>query len=371
MPVPLIDLTRDKAQLAEIEAAVVRVVRSGQYILGPEVENLERELQQYLGVKHAITMSSGTDALLCPLMALGIGPGDEVVLPTYSFFATAGVVSRVGATPVFVDVEPTWLNLDPQRLEDALKACKRPKAVMAVHLFGASFDVDAVLSICRRFSVPLIEDAAQAIGTKRKGRMSGGDGLCAGWSTFPTKNMGGIGDGGFLTTNDDQFAATCRLLRNHGQAELYRHNLIGGNFRMDAIQATALRVRLKDMEKVTEARRTNAERYRRLFGDAKLLDWAKLPTDTDRHAYHQFVTRVPQQQRDAAITHLRSQGIGCAVYYPIPFHRQPCFQHLGAQAKDFPVAEQAAAQALALPIFQGLTEAEQIDVVGALAKFVR
>jgi dTDP-4-amino-4,6-dideoxygalactose transaminase len=371
MPVPLIDLTRDKAQLTAVEAAVVRVVRSGQYILGPEVENLERELQQYLGCKHALTMSSGTDALLAPLMALGIGPGDEVVLPTYSFFATAGVVARVGAKPVFTDVEPTWLQIDPQRLEDALRACKRPKAVMAVHLFGASFDVDAVLAICRRFSVPLIEDAAQAIGTKRKGRMVGGDGLCAGWSTFPTKNMGGIGDGGFLTTNDDQLAATCKLLRNHGQAELYKHHLIGGNFRMDAIQAAALRVRLADMEKVTAARRANAERYRKLFTEAGLTQWARLPTDQDRHAYHQFVLRVPAAQRDGAIAHLRAQGIGCAVYYPIPFHRQPCFQHLGADPKGFPVADQAAAEALALPIFQGLTEGEQIDVVGALAKFAR
>lgn len=371
MPVPLIDLTRDKAQLAEVEAAVVRVVRSGHYILGPEVENLERELQQYLGVKHALSMSSGTDALLAPLMALGIGPGDEVVMPTYSFFATAGVVARVGAKPVFVDVEPTWWNLDPQRLEAALRACRRPKAVIGVHLFGAAFDVDAVLAICRKFSVPLIEDAAQAIGTKRNGRMAGGDGLCAGWSTFPTKNMGGIGDGGFLTTNDDQFAATCKLLRNHGQAELYKHNLIGGNFRMDAIQAAALRVKLRDMERVTATRRENAARYRRLFATANLGEWAKLPTDTDRHAYHQFVLRVPPAQRDAAIVHLRAQGIGCAVYYPIPFHRQPCFAHLGADPKDFPVAERAAAEALALPIFQGLTEAEQIDVVGALAKFAK
>ncbi len=371
MPVPLIDLTRDKAQLAEIEAAVGRVVRSGQYILGPEVENFERELEAYLGCKHAISMSSGTDALLAPLMALGIGPGDEVVLPTYSFFATAGVVARTGAKPVFVDVEPTFLNVDPQRLEEVLAKCKRPKAVMAVHLFGASFDTDAVLRICRKFSVPLIEDAAQAIGTMHQGRMAGNSGLCAGWSTFPTKNMGGIGDGGFLTTNDDEFAKTIKLLRNHGQAELYKHHLIGGNFRMDAIQATALRVRLRDMENVTEQRRGNADRYRRLFADAGLLDWAVLPVDTDRHAYHQFVMRVPKAQRDPAIAHLRQQGIGCAVYYPIPFHRQPCFTYLGANAKDFPVAEQAAAEALALPIFQGLTEAEQIDVVGALAQFAR
>ena len=371
MPVPLIDLTRDKAQMADVEAAIARVVRSGQYVLGPEVENFERELQQYLGCKHALSMSSGTDALLAPLMALGIGPGDEVVLPTYSFFATAGVVARVGAKPVFVDVEPTFLNVDPQKLEEALKKCKRPKAVIAVHLFGASFDVETVLAICKKFSVPLIEDAAQAIGTKRGGRMVGGDGLCAGWSTFPTKNLGGLGDGGFLTTNDDKFFETCKLLRNHGQAEQYKHNLIGGNFRMDALQAAALRVKLKGIEKVTAKRRENAARYRKLFADAKLMEWAKLPADADRHAYHQFVLRVPQQQRDLAIAHLRKQGIGCAVYYPIPFHRQPCFQYLGADTKDFPVAEEAAATALALPIFQGLTEGEQADTVGALAQFVR
>ncbi len=369
MPVPLIDLTRDKAQLAEIEAAVVRVIRSGHYILGPEVENLERELCAYLGVNHAITMSSGTDALLAPLMALGIGPGDEVVLPTYSFFATAGVVARTGARPVFVDVDPTFLNIDPEQLEKALAGCKRPKAVMAVHLFGASFDVDAVLKICRKFSVPLIEDAAQAIGTKRGGRMAGGDGLCAGWSTFPTKNMGGIGDGGFLTTNDAEFAAQCRLLRNHGMTAQYEHHVVGGNFRMDAIQAAALRVRLRNIEAITEQRRENAARYRRLFADANLTEWATLPTDVDRHAYHQFVLRVPAAQRDSAIAHLRQQGIGCAVYYPLPFHRQPCFAYLGADPKDFPVAEEAAATTLALPIFQGLTEGEQMDVVGALAKF--
>lgn len=371
MPVPLIDLTRNKAQLAEIEAAVVRVIRSGGYILGPEIENLEKELTQYLGCKHALSLSSGTDALLLPLMALGIGPGDEVVLPNYSFFATAGVVARMGATPVFVDSEPVFKNIDPQRLEEALKKCQRPKAVMGVHLFGAPFDIDAVVKICRAHSVPLIEDAAQAIGTKYQGRMVGGHGLCAGWSTFPTKNFGGIGDGGFLTTNDTEFFEQCRPLRNHGMAEQYLHHSIGGNFRMDAIQAAALRVRLRSMEEVTETRRKNAANYRELFAEAKLLEWAELPTDMDRHAYHQFVLHVPKDKRDAAIAHLRQQGIGCAVYYPVPFHRQPCFQYLGSDAKDFPVSEDASLRALALPIFQGLTEAEQIDVVGALAKFVK
>lgn len=367
----MIDLCRDKAQLAEIEAVVARVVRSGQYILGPEVENFERELCEYLGCRHAVSMSSGTDALLAPLMALGIGPGDEVLLPTYSFFATAGVVARTGARPVFVDVEPTFLTIDPQRLEDALKRARQPRAVMAVHLFGAPFDVRAVRDVCRRFSLPLIEDAAQAIGTRVDGRMCGTDGLCAGWSTFPTKNMGGIGDGGFLTTDDDSFAQQIRLLRNHGQAEQYRHNVIGGNFRMDAVQAAALRVKLRGMEDVTRTRRDNADTYRRLFEEAS-VPGVTLPTDVpDRHAYHQFVIRVPAERRAGLLAHMRQHGVGCAVYYPIPFHLQPCFESLGGKHGDFPVAERAAEESLALPIFQGLTEGEQIEVVGTLAAHLR
>lgn len=371
MPVPLIDLTRDKQQLAAVEAVVVDVVRSGKYVLGAEVDNFEREVAAYLGCRHVIAMSSGTDALLAPLMALDIGPGDEVVLPTYSFFATAGVVARLGATPVFVDVEPTFWNLDPERLDEALAKCRQPKAVIGVHLFGAAFDLDAVLAVCNRHKVPLIEDSAQAIGTTQNGRMVGSHGLCGAWSTFPTKNLGGLGDGGFLTTNDDELATKVRLLRNHGQTDLYEHHAIGGNFRMDAIQAAALRVKLRAIEDVTAVRRANAERYRRLFDEAGLGGWAELPTDTDRHAYHQFVVRLPASQRDAVIKHLRQQGIGCGVYYPIPFHRQPCFAYLGADPATFPVAEEASATALALPIFQGLTEAEQIDVVGALKRFPR
>ncbi|MCR9244270.1 MAG: DegT/DnrJ/EryC1/StrS family aminotransferase [bacterium] len=371
MPVPLIDLTRDKQTLAAVEAAVVNVVRSGQYVLGTEVEHFEQELATYLGCRHAIALSSGTDALLAPLMALDIGPGDEVVLPTYSFFATAGVVARVGAKPVFVDIEPTHWNIDPERLDQALAQCKSPKAVIGVHLFGTAFDVDAVLEICNRYSVPLIEDSAQAIGTKHQGRMLGSRGLCGAWSTFPTKNMGGIGDGGFFTSNDDEFTAKVRMLRNHGMGRQYEHHTIGGNFRMDAIQAAALRIKLRGIEEITETRRANAQQYRDLFEEAGLGDWAELPVDTDRHAYHQFVVRLPADQRDLVIQHLRQQGIGCGVYYPIPFHRQPCFGYLGSDPKDFPVAETASKTSLALPIFQGLTGAEQIDVVGALKHYPR
>jgi dTDP-4-amino-4,6-dideoxygalactose transaminase len=372
MPVPMIDLCRDKAQLAEVEAAVVRVVRSGHYILGPEVENLEQELAQSLGRAHVLSMSSGTDALLCALMALGIGPGDEVLMPTYSFFATAGVVARTGARPVFVDVEPVFLGIDPQRLDELLQKSRRPKAVFAVHLFGAPCDIDAVAAVCRRRGVVLIEDAAQAIGARWRGRPVGGDGLCAGWSTFPTKNLGGLGDGGFLTTDDSSLAQQCRLLRNHGQAEQYKHNVVGGNFRMDALQAAALRVKLRAIEKITAARRENAARYRALFAEKKLEGFAALPQDVaDRHAYHQFVIRVPAASRDQLLAHLRAHGVGCAVYYPIPFHLQPCFRALGGKPGDHPVAEQAAATSLALPVFEGLTEGEQIEVVGTIAEFAR
>lgn len=368
----MIDLCRDKAQLAEVEAAVVRVVRSGHYILGPEVENLEQELCAYLGCKHAVTMSSGTDALLCALMALGIGPGDEVLVPTFSFFATAGVVARLGARPLFVDVQEPFLTLDPQRLDDALAASKRPKAVIAVHLFGAACDLDAIAASCRRRGVPLLEDAAQAIGTRYQGRMCGRDGLCGCWSTFPTKNLGGLGDGGFLTTDDDALARQCRLLRNHGQAEQYRHHVVGGNFRMDALQAAALRVKLRTIEQVTATRRANADRYRQLFARHRLAGWATLPEDVaDRHAWHQFVIRVPASSRDPLLAHLRAHGVGSAVYYPVPFHLQPCFRALGGKPGDCPVAEHAAATALALPIFQGLTEGEQIEVVGTIAGFTR
>src|SRR5262249_29847644 len=221
----------------------------------------------------------GPAALWCPLMALGIGPGDEVLMPAYSFFATAGVVARTGARPVFVDVEPVFLGIDPQRLDEQLQQSRRPKAVIAVHLFGAACDIDAVAAVCRKRGVALIEDAAQAIGARHRGRPVGGHGLCAGWSTFPTKNLGGLGDGGFLTTDDEALAQQCRLLRNHGQAEQYRHNVVGGNFRMDALQAAALRVKLRALEKITAARRENAARYRALFAEKRLDGFAALPPD--------------------------------------------------------------------------------------------
>lgn len=365
----MLDVCRDRGLLAEIEAAVVRVVRSGQYILGPEVDHVERELQDRLGVAHAVALSSGADALWCGLAALGVGPGDQVLVPTYGYFAAAGAVARLGAVPVFVDAEATTFGLDPAQLAVRLAAHPRAKAVVAAHLFGLACDVPAIETACRRAGVPLIEDAATAIGGTRAGRVVGTDGLMATWSTAPTKNLGGIGEGGFLSTNDDRLAERVRALRNHGAAIQHDHELVGGNHRMDAIQAAAIRVRLRHLDDIVAQRLGHAARYRDLFDEAHLSEWAQLPGERDGHAYQQFVVRVPAAQRDAAAVHLRQQGVACAIPFPRPQHHQRCFAQLPDATLPFPVADELAATSLALPIFHGITEAEQIDVVGALAKF--
>lgn len=367
MTVPLLDLTRQYTEIqAEMEAAALGVLRSCRYILGPEVEGLERELAAYLGCRHVVALSSGTDALLAAMMAHGIGPGDEVAMPVYSFFATAGAVARTGAKPVFVDIEPRFCNIDPAALERVLRERPRVKAVMIVHLYGAPADLEAIGAITRRHGVALFEDAAQAIGTRYQGRPVGAFGLAAGWSTFPSKNLGGCGDGGFLSTDDDAFAERVRRLRNHGQSELYRHEVVGGNFRMDALQAALLRVKLRHLERYTERRRANAALYAKLFREAGLGD-VRLPEDVpDRHTYHQYVVHLPQGRRDAVREQLQAKGIGCAVYYPLAFHQQPCFQSLGYRPGDFPVAERAALDNLALPIFPALRPEEIAEVVGAV-----
>lgn len=365
----MLDVCRDRGLLAEIEAAVVRVVRSGQYVLGPEVDQVEHELQERLGVAHAVAVSSGADALLCGLSALGVGPGDHVLVPTYGYFAAAGAVARLGAVPVFVDAEAATFGLDPAHLAARLAQYPRAKAVIAAHLFGLSCDVPAIEAVCRRAGVPLVEDAATAIGGNRAGRAVGADGVLSTWSTAPTKNLGGIGEGGFVTTNDDRVAERVRTLRNHGAALQHDHELVGGNHRMDAIQAAAIRVRLRHLDDIVAQRNEHAARYRDLFDEAHLAEWAQLPTERDGHAYQQFVVRVPAAQRDAAAVHLRQQGVACTVPFPRPQHRQRCFAQLPDGALPFPVADELAATALALPIFHGITEAEQIDVVGALAKF--
>ena len=370
MLVPLLDLSAQYAPLRrEILAAVTRVCDSQRFILGPEVDAFEQEVADRLGAGHAIAVSSGTDALLAVLMALGVGPGDEVITPTYSFFATAGSVTRLGATPVFVDIDPVTFNADPAAVARALSP--RTRAILPVHLFGLMTDLDPILDVARRADVPVIEDAAQAIGATSHGRQAGSLGLAGCFSFFPSKNLGAFGDAGLVTTDDAGFAAELRLLRNHGAERRYFHSRIGGNFRLDALQAAVLRVKLPYLGAWTDARRQNAERYRTLFSEYGLDETIVLPAEPAgfRHIYNQFVVRAPR--RDALRDHLTSRGIGTEIYYPVPFHRQECFQATIASAGSFPVADATAASALALPIFGELTPDQQRHVVSSIAQFYR
>ncbi len=367
MQVPLLDLKLQYASLREdILSAVTRVCDSQQFIMGPEVERLEFEIAAAIGVPHAVAVSSGTDALLAALMALGIGEGDEVIVPTFSFFATAGSVSRVGATPVFVDIDPETLMLDVDRVRAVMTS--RTKAIIPVHLYGLCADMDALAAAAG--GVHIIEDAAQAIGASYRGRPAGALGTIGCFSFFPTKNIGAFGDGGLVTTADEALAARVRLLRNHGARPKYVHHEIGGNFRLDALQAAVLRVKLPHLAEWNRKRRANAAKYRELFAQAGLSDRVRLPVEPAgrTHVYHQFVVRVPE--RDSVRAHLASHDVGTEVYYPLPFHRQPCFAHLGYTADAFPNAEAAAADVLALPIYPELTVEQQQHVVDSIAECV-
>jgi dTDP-4-amino-4,6-dideoxygalactose transaminase len=368
--VPLLDLQAQYAPLRdEILAAVTRVCDSQRYIMGPEVEALERELARLLEVEHAVAVSSGTDALLLALMTLGVGRGDDVITPAYSFFATAGVIVRVGARPVFVDVEPSTFNIDQSQLQAAITP--RTKAIIPVHLFGLSADLDPILDQASRAGVPVIEDAAQAIGATYKGRQVGGRGTLGCFSFFPSKNLGAIGEAGLLTSNDAGLARRARLLRVHGMEPKYYHHAVGGNFRMDELQAAVLRVKAPHLAAWTEARRLNASRYGRMFETAGLLERVTLPTEPRdrRHIFNQFVIRTPD--RDALKRHLDSRGVGNEIYYPVPFHLQPCFADLGYARGAFPNAERAASESLAIPIYGELTTEQQSTVVNAVAEFMQ
>jgi dTDP-4-amino-4,6-dideoxygalactose transaminase len=363
--VPLLDLTAQWAAIREEAlAAITRVCDSQRFVLGEEVDAFEREIAASLGVAHAIGVSSGTDALLVALMALGIGPGDEVVTSTYSFFATAGTIARVGARPVLVDIDPVSFNLDPQAVAAAITP--RTKAIMPVHLYGQCADMDAIGRTAANAGVPILEDAAQAIGSVYRGRQAGAFGLGAGFSFFPSKNLGAFGDAGLVTSNDGAFASRVRLLRNHGAERQYFHQHVGGNFRLDALQAAVLRVKAPHLAGWTERRRSNADRYRALFRDAGLDGRVGLPVEMDgcRHIYNQFVVRVPE--RDRVKASLAARRIGTAIYYPVPFHLQECFAHLGYPAGAFPHAEAAARETLALPIYPELREGQQAAVVAAM-----
>jgi dTDP-4-amino-4,6-dideoxygalactose transaminase len=369
MKVPLLDLDAQYTPLrSELLAAVTRVCDSQRFIMGPEVDALERELSVQLGVKHAIAVSSGTDALLLALMALGIKAGDEVVTTTFSFFATAGAIVRVGATPVLVDIDPVTFNIDPAQAAAAITP--RTKAIMPVHLFGLGADMDPIMDAANRAGIPVIEDAAQAIGSSYKSRPLGTIGAFGCFSFFPSKNLGAFGDAGLLTTEDAALADRARLLRTHGMKPKYYHHLVGANFRMDALQAAVLRVKAPHLARWTEGRRANAARYRRLFHDAG-LDTVTLPVEPpDRtHIFNQFVIRTAD--RDELKRHLDAQGIGNEIYYPVPFHLQPCFADLGYRQGAFPHAERAALESLAIPVYGELTAAQQETVVSAVGQFVQ
>jgi dTDP-4-amino-4,6-dideoxygalactose transaminase len=369
-PIRLLDLEPQYQPLrAEILAAITRVCDSQQFILGPEVHALERELASYLGVDHAITVSSGTDALLAALMALGIGAGDEVITSTFSFFATAGSVARLGATPVFVDIDPTSFNLDPAAVRSAVTS--RTRAILPVHLYGLCADMDPIMEIASDAAIPVVEDAAQAIGSTYKDRQAGTMGTIGCFSFFPSKNLGAFGDGGLITTNDAALAEELRLLRNHGAEPKYFHKRIGGNFRLDELQAAVLRVKLPHLERWTTMRQRNAQRYTELFEKAGLIDRVGLPAApvNRRHIFNQYVIRVPERARVRQA--LDERGIGTEIYYPVPFHLQECFAALGQPRGAFPRAEEAADSVLALPIYAELTTEQQAAVVSALADALR
>ncbi len=367
MKIPMLDVTAQNAPLeAGIRAAFDRVFTSGHFINGPEVEALEVELADYVGAKYAIGVSSGTDALLLALMGLGIGPGDEVITTPFTFFATGGCISRVGATPVFVDIEPDSFNLGPALVAAAITP--RTKAIMPVHLYGQMVDMVALQDVAGE--IPIIEDAAQALGAGPEGARAGSVGTFGCFSFFPSKNLGGFGDGGLVTTQDEALAERARMLRGHGAKPKYFHAHIGGNFRLDALQAAILRAKFPALEAWHAGRHENAARYDERFAAAG-LPAALLTTPprvVERHVFNQYVIRTTQ--RDALQAHLKSIGIASTIYYPVPLHLQACFSDLGYQPGSLPVAEQACAEVLALPVFPELGQDRVDHIAAAVVDFL-
>jgi dTDP-4-amino-4,6-dideoxygalactose transaminase len=368
MRVPLLDLhAQYKTIKPEIDAAVERVFASQHFILGDEVVAFEEALAEYCGSRHAIGCASGSDALLLALMALGIGAGDEVITVSYSFFATASSITRLGAVPVFLDISLNDFNLDPALLERAITP--RTKAIIPVDLYGQCADIEAIAEIAERSGLPIVEDAAQAVGAEYKGRHAGTLGTIGCLSFFPSKNLGGAGDGGMLLTDDDNLAAKLRILRVHGGRERYYHSVIGINSRLDSLQAAVLGVKLRHLDRWNEARRAKAARYDKLFAAGGLNEFLMTPTTQPhrRHIYHQYTLRC--SRRDELMDHLRSAGIGCEVYYPVPLHRQECFAYLGYRQGSLPASEQLAADALSLPVYAELDDQMQDYVVDKVTEF--
>lgn len=371
--VPLLDLQAQQGFLNdEIREAANRVLLSGHFILGPEVSALEREIAHYSQAAFAIGCASGSDALLLALMALDIAEGDEVITTPYSFFATASSIARLGARPVFVDINPQTFNLDTAQVEAVITP--RTRAILPVHLYGQCAEMDGLMAIARRHdNLPVIEDAAQAIGAEENGKRAGSIGAMGCFSFYPTKNLGATGDAGMLTTNDEALAEKLRILRVHGGVTKYHHRFLGINSRLDAIHAAILRVKLPHLDAWSNARTANAARYNKLFTEAHLTDRVTLPAvrDNVRHIFNQYVIRVEASERDELIQHLQQNKIGTEVYYPVPLHLQECFAYLGYATGDFPEAERAARETLALPIYSGLTIAQQEYVVNAIRRFYR
>ena len=386
MTVPLLDLKKQYQSLkSELDEALIRVAESQYFIMGPEVDKMEKAFCEYLNCKYAIGVSSGTDALLVALMALDIQPGDEVIVPTYSFFATAGVVSRMNAVPVFADIDPVTFNIDPDDIEKRIT--NKTKAIIPVHLYGQSCEMDMIMEIARNNNLKVVEDGAQAIGVQYKdGKHVGTIGDIGCYSFFPSKNLGCFGDGGLVVSNDDVLGEKLRILRVHGGKPKYYHKIIGGNFRLDAIQAAVLNVKLPHLDDWSSHRRDNAELYTKLFIEAGLAEaTGRIKFDDknkvllpkavykdsgvkDYHIYNQYIIRV--EDRDLVRKHLSDQGVGTEIYYPVPFHKQECFSSLNYKNGEFPLAEEAADDSIALPIYPELTKEQQKYIVDEIKKAV-
>jgi len=387
MKVPLLDLKLQyQAHKKELDEALIRVAESQYFILGKEVEKLESSLKDYLGCKYAIGVSSGTDALLLALMALNIQPGDEVIVPTFSFFASAGVVSRLNAVPVFADIDPITFNLDPQSIEKLITP--KTKVIIPVHLYGQSAAMDEIMAIAKKHQLKVVEDGAQAIGVQYKnGKKVGTIGDIGCYSFFPSKNLGCFGDGGLVVTDDDELGEMLKIMRVHGGKPKYFHKVIGGNFRIDEIQAAVLNVKLPFLDEWSEKRRQNAKLYTQFFIDAGLSEAeGKLVYDgknkvllpeaiykksgvQNYHIYNQYIIKV--EKRDELRQYLSEKEIGSEIYYPVPFHRQECFANLNCKDEDFPASNSAASDTIALPIFPELTEAQLKFVVDTIAEYLK
>ena len=370
-PVPLIDMQRQYNELEpEILAALARVCKSGRFIFGPDCAELEKSIATYCGVEHAVACASGSDALLLALMAINVGPGDEVIVPSYTFFATASAVARLGARPVFVDIDPATYNLDPAAVASAVTSAT--KAIIPVHLYGQCADMLPLQHLAATLGLTIIEDAAQAIGAEYRGARAGTLGEMACFSFYPTKNLGGFGDGGLVTTPRLDLAQRLRLLRAHGMEPRYYHQVLGINSRLDSLQAAVLNVKLPHLERWTALRQGHAARYGELFASYGLDQVLGLPTALAdrRHVWNQYIVRVPNGQRDALRQHLSDHRIGSEIYYPVPLHRQACFADLGYAEGSLPVTEAAARSTIALPIFPELTATEQDIVVAEIASFI-